>query len=97
MPSDTVAQQVATRDESLRVAELQDALSRMRKLAQPLEPPDPVLVIDHKLIQLDVVYQRDWQEYQREAVTVYVDSTATLQDARVASVRAAEAKVGHPL
>lgn len=99
MPSDpttTVARQVAERAEASRLSEHRQAMQSMRLLAQPLEPPDPVPVIDAKLAQLDVIFVRDWEEEQDEANMVYVESRATLEDARTESVRIAEAKAGHP-
>lgn len=95
--SDSIADQVAKRAELSRLHDHRQALESMRLLAQPLEPPDPVAVIDAKLAQLDVVYVREWEEGQSEADMVYVESRATLEDARTESVRIEEAKAGHPV
>lgn len=100
MPSDpttTVARQVAERAEASRLSEHRQAMQSMRLLAQPLEPPDPVLVIDAKMAQLDVVFVRDWEESEAEAQIVYCECLAKLEDARTESVRLAEAKAGHPV
>jgi hypothetical protein len=93
----TIPQQTATRAEAVRIAEHQAALTAMRLLGQPLEAPDPVPVIDHKMDQLDLnFFSRDWQEFKLQAARTYVDSRAMLEDARVVSVRVSEAVVGHP-
>lgn len=95
--SDTITEQTAARAEAARISDRRQAIDTMRKLARPLEAPDPVPVIDHKMDQLDIAYRRDWEEFLHEAAVVYVESMATLQDARVESVRVDEAKVGHPV
>jgi hypothetical protein len=95
--SDTIPQQTATRAEAVRIAEHQAALTAMRLLGQPLEAPDPVLVIDHKMDQLDVTFGRDWQEFKLQAARIFVDARAMLEDARVVSVRVSESVVGHPV
>jgi hypothetical protein len=95
--TDTIPQQTATRAEAVRIAEHQAALTAMRLLGQPLEAPDPVPVIDHKMDQLDVTFSRDWQEFKLQAARIFVDSLAMLEDARVVSVRVSEAVVGHPV
>jgi hypothetical protein len=95
--TDTIPQQTATRAEAVRIAEHQAALTAMRLLGQPLEAPDPVPVIDHKMDQLDVTFSRDWQEFKLQAARIFVDARAMLEDARVVSVRVSEAVVGHPV
>lgn len=94
--SDIVASQTAARTEAARIADHQTELAALRSLGRPLAAPDPVLVIDMRLAQLDMVYVRPWQEFQRMAARAYIDSLAALEDARVVSVRLDEAKLGHP-
>jgi hypothetical protein len=72
--------------EASRIHDHRQALESLRLLAKPLEAPDPVPVIDAKLAQLDVVFVREWEEYQAEAEIIYVESRATLEDARRASL-----------
>jgi hypothetical protein len=95
----TAAVSVGTqaRAEAVRIAEHQAALTAMRLLGQPLEAPDPVPVIDHKMDQLDVTFSRDWQEFKLQAARIFVDSRAMLEDARVVSVRVSESVAGHPV
>lgn len=85
-----VASRVAERAEATRVEAHQAALDAMRKLAAPLAHPDPAVVIDAKLAQLDDVYARGWEEFKPQADVAYIEHTAMLQDARVESVRLAE-------
>lgn len=93
-----VAHQVAERAEAARIAEHYAALQAMRELGKPLAPPDPVEVIDHKMASLDDLYAHTvWDEFKAEADRIYIDSMATLQRARVETVRLDEAKVGHPV
>lgn len=84
--SSTIAQQTAARAETARTADHLDALNRMRLIAQPLEPPDPGLVIDAKLGALDDVFRRDWEEHMRPAARVFVECLDVLLVARGASV-----------
>lgn len=93
----TIASQVAARAEASRLSDHRQAMQSMRLLAQPLEPPDPVPVIDAKMAQLDIIFVREWEEDQDEANMVYVESLAILEDARAESVRIEEAKAGHPV
>lgn len=87
MPPDTIAHQVATRDEATRIADHREALESLRLLGLPLAPPDPVLVIDHKRDQLLDIYTRDWQEFDGVASVQFAASAAVLEAAREESVR----------
>lgn len=94
----TVAHQLAARSEASRLAALREAIQSLREIGDPLEAPDPVLVIDVKLESLDDLYTHTpWGEFADEAARVYVESMARLQDAREVSVRIEEAKAGHPV
>lgn len=93
-----IAQQTATRAEATRIADLREALKSLSELGKPLAPPDPVEVIDHKMASLDDLYAHTvWDEFKAEADRIYIDSMATLQRARVETVRLDEAKLGHPV
>lgn len=89
-PTPTIAHQVADRAELARIADHQTMLNVMVKLSTPLEPPDPVPVIDAKLDQLEVVFARKWQEFRPQAEAVHAVALLTLTAARVESVRVAK-------
>lgn len=75
------------RAEERRIAEHRAAIEAMRRLSQPLEPPDPVSVIDAKSGQLkDIFDNRQWEEFADEADAVCRASRSTLASARDAAV-----------
>jgi hypothetical protein len=84
-----IAQQVAARAETARVAGHHAAMAIMRKLATPLAPPDPVPVIDAKMDQLRDVYERNWEEFIADAILERASAHATLTAARAESIRLA--------
>lgn len=75
-----------TRAEALRISDHRAALAAMRALAAPLEPPDPVMVIDAKIAQLVDVFNRPWEEFDTEATLLAAEAAAVLRDARAVSV-----------
>lgn len=86
--TDTIAEQVANRANTLRITEHYDAIERLRLLGMPLEAPDPLPVIDHKRDQLvDVYNSRQWEEFDAEASVQFADSAERLRLARAESVR----------
>lgn len=83
----TIAAQVATRSEATRLDEHRAALTSLRELGLPLEPPDPVLVIDARIRALVEIYDREWGEFDIEAAVAFAASSAALRDARAVSAR----------
>lgn len=81
----TIPQQVATRAETTRIADHRDAIERLRLLGLPLEPPDPLPVIDHKVSQLVEVYCREWEEFDVQAAVQFAASGRALWLARMVS------------
>lgn len=85
-----IARQVAARAEAVRIAAHQAELETMRKLAVPLEHPDPVGVIDAKISRLADVYNREWEEFDTEATELFAASSEALKEFREESERLAE-------
>jgi hypothetical protein len=76
----------AARANALRIAAHVAELETLRLLAVPLEPPDPVRVIDARRAQLDVAYAREWEEHAAAARVQYEAADAVLAEARATSV-----------
>lgn len=73
---------IAARTEAARLAEHRDGLTTLRLLSEPLEPPDPLPVIEARIKQLRVAYARDWQEWDIEAAVAFAAAAIELNKAR---------------
>lgn len=79
----------ATRAEAMRLDEHRAALASLRTLGLPLEPPDPVQVIDARIKALVEIYDRDWQEFDVDSAVAFAASASALREARAVSARLA--------
>lgn len=86
-----LAQEAAVRANERRIAEHRAAIESLRRLAMPMEPPDPLPVIDAKIRQLaDVFDNRHWEEFADEAEVVCRASGSILALARDEAIALAE-------
>ena len=85
--TNTIAQQVATRADTTRLAAHQEAVDGLRRLGLPLEAPDPVAVIDAKIAALvDLYNNHPWEEFDIVASLQFAASADILRAAREVSV-----------